>query len=166
MVAVLSQISFPVARSKQYTLNSRFGGPCAGFSPTGCAPETKIRSSQTIGVEIPRPGIATFHLTFFVVFHSIGGFAVEEEPLPVGPRQLFQFSAFANELRKEIARTRNTICRGIEGTPIDRTEICRCCRGIRIALSAKCNIATPQRKSSLTMWAPDTGESVKVSSRP
>jgi hypothetical protein len=42
---------------------------------------------QTTGDEDPRPGTATFHFTFFVVLHSVGGDASVEEPLPNGPRQ-------------------------------------------------------------------------------
>jgi hypothetical protein len=41
----------------------------------------------------PRPGIATFHFTFLVSLHSIGGCADGAVPLPVGPRQWAQLSA-------------------------------------------------------------------------
>jgi hypothetical protein len=56
--------------------------------------------SQTIGDDEPRPGISAFHFTFLVSFHSVGGFAVNEPPLPVGPRQLSQLSAHAHGVDK------------------------------------------------------------------
>ena len=41
----------------------------------------------------PRPGIATFHFTFVVLLHLIGGFELIATPFPVGPRQCGQLSA-------------------------------------------------------------------------
>jgi hypothetical protein len=41
--------------------------------------------------------MATFHLTFFVALHSVGGVASTATPLP-SPRQCPQFSARADEL--------------------------------------------------------------------
>ena len=47
---------------------------------------------QTIGVDIPRPGMATFHLMFFSLPHSMGG-APSATPWPDGPRQVGQFDS-------------------------------------------------------------------------
>ena len=60
-------------------------------TPTGIAVSTKIRSFQTTGDDDPRPGIWTFHLTFFVSLHSIGGLAVRDTPVMSGPRHCAQF---------------------------------------------------------------------------
>lgn len=53
----------------------------------------KMRSPQTIGEALPRPGIATFHLTFFVVDHSVGGFPLGATPVASGPRHWGQLSS-------------------------------------------------------------------------
>jgi hypothetical protein len=47
----------------------------------GTAVVTNTRSPQTIGDEDPRPGISTFHRTFFVSLHSDGGSAVVDTPV-------------------------------------------------------------------------------------
>jgi hypothetical protein len=52
----------------------------------GMAVVRNTLSPQTIGEDEPRPGISTFHRTFFVSLHSVGGFAVREIPLAKGPR--------------------------------------------------------------------------------
>src|SRR5829696_3219329 len=46
----------------------------------------KMRSLQTIGDALPRPGMATFHLMFFLVDHSVGGFPLGATPFACGPR--------------------------------------------------------------------------------
>ena len=52
-----------------------------------------IRSFQTIGeLLLPDPGNFTFHLIFSVSDQWMGGFAVSEVPLKVGPRKFNQFS--------------------------------------------------------------------------
>src|SRR5262245_60291855 len=98
-VATRSQTVRPVLRSMAYTTNrcaprgrrpprgACWASPC---TPTGTADETNTRSPQTIGDELPRPGISTFHLTFFVSLHSSGGFAVDETPVAWGPRHWAQ----------------------------------------------------------------------------
>src|SRR5512139_637963 len=44
------------------------------------------RSPQTTGEPEPRPGTSTFHRTFFVSLHSIGGSALGPTPVLSGPR--------------------------------------------------------------------------------
>src|SRR5688572_3630212 len=39
-----------------------------------------------MGVACPSPGMGTFHLTFFVSLHSIGGLPPGATPVPSGPR--------------------------------------------------------------------------------
>lgn len=51
---------------------------------------TKIWSFQTIGVEVPKPGIFIFHFTFSVSLQVVGGFAPGATPLARGPRHLGQ----------------------------------------------------------------------------
>src|SRR6185503_9964830 len=67
------------------------------FAPSTTSPSiavvTKIRFSQTIGDEWPRPSIGVFHLMFFEVFHSAGKFFSVEIPVPSGPRHCGQFPA-------------------------------------------------------------------------
>ena len=41
-----------------------------------------------IGLLLPSPGSATFHLTFFVSLHSSGGLAAGASPVPSGPRHV------------------------------------------------------------------------------
>jgi hypothetical protein len=59
------------------------------------------------GDESPLPGTSTFHLTFLVSLHSMGGDAWTAVPFPVGPRQCPQFSAMAIELSEAKARARH-----------------------------------------------------------
>src|SRR5205807_245091 len=47
-------------------------------------------SPQTTGVEEPAPGMAAFHLTFFVSLHSTGGLASGATPVASGPRHCGQ----------------------------------------------------------------------------
>src|SRR5688500_17720535 len=62
------------------------------FLPVLIAVWRKIWSPQTIGVDVPLPGISTFHLTFLVSPHCVGGLAVGAAvPLPEGPRHCGQF---------------------------------------------------------------------------
>src|SRR5262245_18800901 len=56
----------------------------------GTAVRRKIRSPQTTGDADPRPGISTFHFTFFVSLHSTGGSARSEAPVAKGPRHCGQ----------------------------------------------------------------------------
>src|SRR5215475_5746408 len=62
----------------------------------------KIRSPQITGVEKPRPGIATFHLMFFVSLNSTGA-AVRAMPLKKGPRHCGQCAG--SELAELATRT-------------------------------------------------------------
>src|SRR6185436_17158022 len=54
--------------------------------------------SQTIGDAEPSPGIATFHLMFFVSLHSVGGLPIGATPVFNGPRQAGQFFWYASDL--------------------------------------------------------------------
>src|SRR2546425_12076846 len=47
--------------------------------------------SQITGVAEPLPGILSFHFTFLVSFHSVGGSACGATPVPSGPRHCGQF---------------------------------------------------------------------------
>ena len=42
---------------------------------------TKTRCPQMTGDDRPLPGISTFHLTFFVLLHSVGGFSLDSRPI-------------------------------------------------------------------------------------
>ena len=57
----------------------------------------------------PFPGISTFHFTFSVSLHWVGGVALIATPLPVGPRQCAQFSA----LRLDELKTTKMISKSI-----------------------------------------------------
>jgi len=59
--------------------------------PVGIAVRTKTLFSQMTGVAVPTPGILTFHLTFLVSFHSVGGSAWGATPFWRGPRHCGQF---------------------------------------------------------------------------
>src|SRR5688572_28068803 len=108
-MAARSQTVFPVARSIARTMKrcgsrssdrsfpfpfSPFSGAPPFFSlpasPTGTAVETKMRSPQTTGDALPRPGIATFQTMPFAGLQETGGVASGEIPFPVGPRQWCQ----------------------------------------------------------------------------
>jgi hypothetical protein len=53
-----------------------------------------MRSPHTTGDDEPRPGISTFHFTFFDSLHSVGGSAWRDTPVACGPRHCGQnFSA-------------------------------------------------------------------------
>src|SRR5688500_8993963 len=73
--------TLPVARSSEYTLNVCVGSVSIGLtSPvrpvrnvlsSSLAAEARMtRLPQTIGLEVPRPGIAVFHLMFLPVTTS------------------------------------------------------------------------------------------------
>lgn len=81
---------------------------------TGTADVMKTRFSQTTGDESPAPGTATFHFTFFVSLHSVGGVAVADAPFPVGPRQCGQFSADEAELHRQNISASIAKIRGIQ----------------------------------------------------
>ena len=51
---------------------------------------TKMRSSQTIGVALPAPGIGAFQRMLVSASHVIGGSASGAMPLACGPRQWCQ----------------------------------------------------------------------------
>jgi hypothetical protein len=53
----------------------------------------KTCSFQTIGVEVPKPGIFIFHFTFSVSLHAVGGFAPAAVPFASGPRHRGQSPA-------------------------------------------------------------------------
>src|SRR5437868_13084525 len=55
----------------------------------------KTRLFQTMGVELPRSGRGTRHLTFLSVDQWMGRFFSLEMPWPAGPRHIGQFSARA-----------------------------------------------------------------------
>src|SRR5262245_1173794 len=68
----------------------------------GTAVVRKILSPQITGVEKPRPGIAIFHLIFFVSLNSTGA-APFATPLKKGPRHCGQWSG--SELAEPMIRT-------------------------------------------------------------
>ena len=86
-VAVFCHSTLPSLRSKHRTLNARVGRSLDPWPSTGTAVVRKTWLSQMIGDESPLPGTSTFHLTFLVGLHSIGGVALGAVPFPVGPRQ-------------------------------------------------------------------------------
>ncbi len=55
-----------------------------------------IRSSQTMGVAEPLPGIFTFHLTFLVSLQTVGGLAEGATPVAKGPRHCGQFCSISD----------------------------------------------------------------------
>src|SRR6185436_17524481 len=61
-----------------------------GTASPSMAVVRKIRLSQTMGDESPRPGIAVFHLMFLSALHSAGRLVSEDTPLPSGPRHADQ----------------------------------------------------------------------------
>ena len=89
----------------------------APFSVT-TALTTKTLSPEMIGEPEPRPGIATFHFTFSVSLHCVGGLASSDPPFPVGPRHWFQSWAPTNwtESTSEQTQKRQAvkICRDIK----------------------------------------------------
>src|SRR5712691_506552 len=80
--------------TKRYRSRGRMPprGACeaAPSRPIGTADRTNIRSPQTTGEADPRPGISTFHRTFFVSLQSDGGLADWETPLAYDPRHCGQ----------------------------------------------------------------------------
>ena len=52
----------------------------------------KTLSPQTIGVELPIPGISNFHLILVSSLHLVGGVALGAVPLASGPRNWCQLS--------------------------------------------------------------------------
>src|SRR5687768_2897005 len=60
-------------------------GRGSGITAPSVAVVRKTLLLQTIGDECPRPGIAAFHLMFFVGVHSSGRFFSSETPWPRGP---------------------------------------------------------------------------------
>ena len=101
-MTVRSQRLRPVLRSKHRTLKARW----RALRAVGSAVTTKTRFSQTMGDPDPRPGIRTFHFTFFVLLHSVGGLAFGAVPFPVGPRQWAQFPAVSESWIRSKHRTR------------------------------------------------------------
>ena len=51
-----------------------------------------------IGVEVPKPGIFSFHFTFSVSLHFTGGSASGATPFARGPRQRGQFALVESAL--------------------------------------------------------------------
>src|SRR5262245_32101586 len=60
----------------------------------------KIKSSQIIGLELPRPGIGTFHKTPLSMLKRFGMSLPLATPLAFGPRNCGQLSAYASETHK------------------------------------------------------------------
>jgi hypothetical protein len=67
--------------------------------PTGIAVWMKMESPQMIGVDVPRPGILTFHRTFFPSAQVVGGSAVGATPLASGPRHCAQLASGVSAAR-------------------------------------------------------------------
>src|SRR5205085_10840233 len=73
---------------------SAFSLPVSVVSfPTESAERKKMRSAQTIGVESPSPGMASFHLMLLVSLQLSGGSACGATPVPRGPRHWGQNSS-------------------------------------------------------------------------
>ena len=62
------------------------------LTPVLMAVNTKTLSPQMMGVEVPCPSMATFHLMFSSSPHVTGGFAVVDTPVAFGPRHWCQLS--------------------------------------------------------------------------
>src|SRR4051812_2175694 len=85
-------------------------GLAAGDSillPVGIAVCRKTWFSQITGVEVPLPGTFTFHFTFFVSPHSVGGSPAGETPFINGPRHAGQFWSADDAAAENAARTSN-----------------------------------------------------------
>src|SRR5687767_4939309 len=80
-----------------------FDGRGSGITAPSMAVVRKTLLLQTIGDECPRPGIAAFHLMFFVGVHSSGRFFSSETPWPRGPRHCGQLS---KKVKAQTMRTR------------------------------------------------------------
>ena len=61
-------------------------GNVSATRPVSIAVSTKTCWPQTIGVEVPLPGIATFQRTFLLSSQLVGGFPLGAVPLASGPR--------------------------------------------------------------------------------
>ena len=87
--------------------------------PKGTAVVRKIRSPQTIGVECPLPGRATFQRTFLVSLHSTGGSAFGAAPVPNGPRHCGQSvsaardSTIPNSRRSQDSTSNSSLANGV-----------------------------------------------------
>ena len=79
------------------SLDNASSGFGSTFLPVGMAVRTKTLFSQMTGVAVPAPGILTFHLTFLVSLHSVGGSAWGATPLWRGPRHCGQFCSAKDE---------------------------------------------------------------------
>src|SRR5688572_32400805 len=82
-------------------ISENFSAPA---SP-GTALVTYRVSRHTIGLLLPSPGSATFHLTFFVSLHSSGGLAAGASPVPSGPRHVGHACPAAAAVRDACAST-------------------------------------------------------------
>src|SRR5262245_14308965 len=103
-VGPVCQSNSPLRRFKHITVR-RFSMVCV----------MKIRSFQTIGVELPRSGSATRQRTFSFVLQRKGRFASRQIPLPSAPRHAGQLPASAVELRSETDTTAAAHVLSIEG---------------------------------------------------
>ena len=70
----------------------------------------KMRSPQTIGVELPRSGSGTRQRTFSFVVQCSGKFFSVQTPVPKGPRHADQLSARA---QIDISRVATTTARQV-----------------------------------------------------
>lgn len=85
-----------------------FSGWAAAFLPLGIAVNRNTRSCQMMGVEVPNPGVATFHLMFLVSLHSSGGLATGETPVNRGPRHWGQLASCSAAILERQLKARNT----------------------------------------------------------
>ena len=82
----------PIETDSRSDSRPRPSRPACLRGSVSTAVRMKMRSPQTIGVELPRPGRSIFHLTFFSSLHSVGGLPREAKPVPSGPRHWCQLS--------------------------------------------------------------------------
>src|SRR6202034_4400166 len=93
---VFCQSTLPCLRSKHRTTHLYISSGAsaatgaAGFLPVPRAERIKTRLSQTMGVELPSPGIGVFHLTLLVSLQVSGGSACGATPVASGPRHCGQ----------------------------------------------------------------------------
>src|SRR5688572_18562586 len=101
--------------------------PADSAAPAGMAVWMNTWLPQMIGVELPLPGSFTFHLTFSVSLHFVGGVADGATPVPSGPRHWGQVSPtagsaaraapFARSITRAISAIKARFCIAISQRP-------------------------------------------------
>ena len=130
-----------------------------GESPFETAVTTKIWSPQTMGVESPDPGIAVFHLIFWLLFHWTGGLEPSTTPVWLVPRQMGQLSS--EEANVWVVRT------AAKAIPMQRDGFRRFIMGVflgsSMSLTDRMAVEVSQKSgnpvTSIKLWM-DSGQSV------